>query len=110
MHKSKEDLFRTDGTAMGALAGASAIGHLLQKATYPDDAGGDRGHVKHPYNALSQLLRTEDQATSILEIVCDSAGQGTARERTPLHRAWMAWRCQSSRRPVRSMIVATTAA
>ncbi|MBL8692724.1 MAG: hypothetical protein JNJ88_01365 [Planctomycetes bacterium] len=53
----------------GASAGASAIaiGHLLQKATYRDEAGGDRGYVKYAYNAPSQLLRTEDQTTNVLE-------------------------------------------
>ncbi|MBL8695889.1 MAG: hypothetical protein JNJ88_17475 [Planctomycetes bacterium] len=34
--------------------------------TYPDDGGGNRGYVKYAYNAPSQLLWTEDQATNVL--------------------------------------------
>jgi len=45
---------------------ASSNGRLLQKVTYPDNGVGDRGYVKHAYNAPSQLLWTEDRATNVL--------------------------------------------
>ncbi|MBL8693272.1 MAG: hypothetical protein JNJ88_04170, partial [Planctomycetes bacterium] len=57
---------------------------MLQKVTYPDDEVGDRGYVKYAYNAQSQLLWTEDQATNVLENVYDTAGRETARKVTTL--------------------------
>ena len=74
----------TYGTTKGVSAGESkyATGHLLQKVTYPDDAGGNRGYVKYAYNAQGQLLWQEDQATNVLELVYDTAGRETIRKAT----------------------------
>jgi len=57
---------------------------LLQKVTYPDDAGGDRGYVLYAYNAQGQVIWTEDQATNVLENVYDTSGRETARKVTTL--------------------------
>ncbi|MBL8235408.1 MAG: hypothetical protein JNL98_43335, partial [Bryobacterales bacterium] len=57
---------------------------MLQGVTYPDDGGGNRGYVKYAYNAPSQLLWTEDQATNVLGDAYDTAGRETARKVTTL--------------------------
>jgi YD repeat-containing protein len=66
----------TYGTTKGTSAGDSKIatGHLLQKVTYPDSAGGT-DVVTYAYNALGEKTWEKDQAGNVTEVDHDDLGR-----------------------------------
>ncbi len=75
----------TFGTVKGTSAGDSKIatGHLLQKVTYPDSAGGT-DVVTFAYNAQGHLIWTKDQEGNVIETDFDDLGRETQRRVTTL--------------------------
>ncbi|MEW6747136.1 MAG: RHS repeat-associated core domain-containing protein [Planctomycetota bacterium] len=73
------------GTTKGTSAGDSKIGtgHLLQKITYPDSAGGT-DVVTYAYNALGESIWQKDQAGNVLEWEFDTLGRETHERVTTL--------------------------
>ncbi|MEW6743202.1 MAG: RHS repeat-associated core domain-containing protein [Planctomycetota bacterium] len=73
------------GTTKGTSAGDSKIGtgHLLQKVTYPDSAGGT-DVVTYAYNALGERIWQKDQAGNVLEWDLDTLGRETHERVTTL--------------------------
>ncbi len=71
-----QETLYTYGVVKGGSAGDSAFasGHLLQKVTYPDSAGGS-DVVSYAYNAQGQLIWQKDQAGNVIEFAYDDSGR-----------------------------------
>jgi len=70
-HRLRGRISARPGRALSAAAALPASDRLHYEVISTNDYDGGRGHVLCAYNTPSQLLRTEDQATNVLENVYD---------------------------------------